>query len=190
MTGDDAALVRRAQAGDRVAFSELVRLYQRPVFGFVYRLTQDEDAAADVTQEVFVRAWNYLHRFDAERPFRPWLYRIAANRASSRRDKERTRGTVGLDDVELDPPAPDNVESDLERRELAQRVREAISELSPQQREAMVLVELEGQSAIEAADVMGCSAATVRQHIFRGKKRLRQILAAYVTGGNLVAEED
>ena len=92
--------------------------------------------------------------------------------------------------MELDPPAPDNVESDLERRELAVRVREAISELSPQQREAMVLVELEGQSAIEAADVMGCSAATVRQHIFRGKKRLRQLLAAYVTGRELRAEED
>ena len=70
MSDDDAPLVRLAQAGDRVAFGDLVRRYQRPVYGFVYRLVQNEDAAEDVTQDVFVRAWSYLHRFDAQRPFK------------------------------------------------------------------------------------------------------------------------
>lgn len=180
MTGDDAPLVRRAQAGDRVAFGVLLARYQRPVFGFVYRLVRDEDAAEDVTQDVFVRAWSYLHRFDAERPFKPWLYRIAANRVASAHERAKGRVTVALEDVDFEPAARDDTEEDLQRAELAAQVRSAVSELSPQQREAIALVELEGQSAIEAAEVMGCSPATVRQHVFRGKKRLKQLLDGYV----------
>ena len=180
MSDDDAPLVRLAQAGDRVAFGDLVRRYQRPVYGFVYRLVQNEDAAEDVTQDVFVRAWSYLHRFDAQRPFKPWLYRIAANRVASAHEREKGRVTVGLEDLDLEPAASDDTEADLQRAELAAHVRAAVAELSPQQRESIALVELEGQSAIEAAQVMGCSPATVRQHVFRGKKRLKQLLDGYV----------
>jgi RNA polymerase sigma-70 factor (ECF subfamily) len=183
VTGDDAVLVRRAQTGDKLAFGELVRRYQRPVYGFVYRLTQDQDAAEDVAQEVFVRAWSYLHRFDAERPFKPWLYRIAANRCASRHERQAGRVTVGLEDMDSEPAAADNPAGDAERAELAAKVREAVAELSVQQRQAIALVELDGQSANEAAEVMGCSPATVRQHIFRGKKRLKQLLSGYLFGG-------
>lgn len=182
---EDAAeplLVRRAQAGDRWSFDELVRRYQRPVYGFVYHLCGSAEAAAEVTQEVFVRAWRYLGRFDAERPFKPWLYTIAANRASSHRRYESGRESLPLDEAGPEPAASDDLHQEIERQELSAAVRRAILQLSRQQREAIVLCELEGQTAVEAAVVMGIEAVTVRQHVFRAKKRLRELLAAYVTG--------
>ncbi|MCC7492403.1 MAG: sigma-70 family RNA polymerase sigma factor [Fimbriimonadaceae bacterium] len=179
---DEAALVRRAQTGDTLAFDELVGLYQRAVFGFVQHLVGSADDAAEVTQEVFVRAWRYLDRFDPARPLKPWLYTIAANRAHSHRRHEQPRETVALDEAGPEPAAPDNPAGDLERHELSCEVRAAIRQLSAQQRDAMVLVELEGMTAVEAAAVMKIEAVTVRQHVFRGKKRLRELLAGYIDG--------
>jgi RNA polymerase sigma-70 factor (ECF subfamily) len=184
----EAALVRRAQGGDRTAFDALVRTYQRPVYGFVYRLVASPETAAEVTQEVFVRAWRYLRRFDASRPFKPWLFAIAANRASSRRDSERARQTVPLEEAGPEPAAPDDPAGDAQAVELSSEVRKAIGQLSQQQREAIVMVELEGLSAAEAGQAMGIEAVTVRQHVFRAKKRLRQLLATYVEG-DLAGEE-
>lgn len=170
----------RAQAGDQDAFGVLVRQYHRTVFGFCYRMTQSEDLAADLTQEVFVRAWRYLGRFDGRRPLRPWLLRIAANRAATRRVQQQAQATAALDELPVEPAAPDDTTRSSERHELRQAVRRALLELSPQQRQAVVLVELEGATAPEAALEMGCSAATVRQHVFRAKKRLKKLLADYV----------
>jgi RNA polymerase sigma-70 factor (ECF subfamily) len=186
---DDTVLVRRAQGGDRAAFGELVHRYQGAVYGFVRHLVQSPDLAADITQEVFVRAWRYLGRFDTSRPFRPWLYRIAVNRTASMRKREDERATVELDELTHEPAAPDDVAGELERGELADAVHLAIAELSAQQRQAIVLVELQGHTANEAAVVMACSAATVRQHVFRGKKRLRKLLEAYLAGREPAAEE-
>lgn len=179
----DQALVQRAQAGDQAAFDELLRRYQRPVYGFVYHLIGSADAATDVTQEVFVRAWRYLRRFDARRPFRPWLYAIASNRASSHRVREQARETLPLDDNAPEPVAPDDVPGALERVELSGQVMAAVRQLSAQQRDAVVLVELEGRTATEAAELMGIEPVTVRQHLFRAKKRLRALLAEYVERG-------
>lgn len=191
MSGDAAevGLIRRARQGDRAAFDELMTRYQRPVYGFVYRLVGDRDDAAEVTQEAFVRAWRFLGRFDPARPFRPWLYAIAANRAASRRERDKKRETVGLDEAGAEPVATDNPHGELAREELSAEVQAAIRQLSRQQREAIVLVELEDLTAAEAGEVMGIEAVTVRQHVFRGKKRLRELLAAYVERGVAEAEE-
>ncbi len=178
---DDRALVVRAQAGDKDAFGVLVRRYQRAVHGFCYRMTQSDDLAADLCQEAFVRAWRYLARFDAERPLRPWLFQIAANRAATRKARDQARQTAALEELTHEPAAPDDPTRPSEQAELQQAVRRALVELSPQQRQAIVLVELEGWTAAQAAVSMNCSAATVRQHVFRAKKRLRKLLAGYVT---------
>ncbi|MBI2300679.1 MAG: RNA polymerase sigma factor [Armatimonadetes bacterium] len=178
----DHALVTRAQAGDRAAFNELLRRYHRPVYGFVFRLTQSPEEAADLAQEVFVRAWRYLGKFDAARPLRPWLFQIAANRAASCHGRSGGRETIPLEELPGEPSVPDDTSAEPERQELAAAVRRAILELSPQQRQAVVLVELEGMDAAEAAVIMTCSPTTVRQHVFRAKRRLRGLLAGYVEG--------
>lgn len=182
--------MRRAQQGDRAAYGELMRRYQRPLYGFAYRLLQAPEEAADLTQETFVRAWQYLARFDAGRPFRPWLFRIALNRAASHKSRSEGRETVPLEDLTSEPAAPDDVPGTMEQHEVGQQVRLAITELSPQQQQAIVLVELEGCGANQAAEVMGCSPATVRQHVFRAKKRLRVLLAAYLTGSTETEQAD
>jgi len=179
---DEPLLIRRAQAGDRSAFDELVLQHQAALYGFLVNLTNSPDTAVELAQEVFVRAWRYLARFDSERPFRPWLYTIAANRAATRHGREAGRETVSLDEAGPEPPAAENVAAEIERRELSREVRAAIGQLSRQQREAVVLVELSGLTAVEAAAAMGCEAVTVRQHVFRAKKRLRELLASYVMG--------
>lgn len=186
---DDRALVLRAQAGDQDAFGVLVRRHQRTVFGFCYRMVQSEDLAADLTQEVFVRAWRYLARFEADRPLRPWLLRIAANRTATRQTHDQARQTAALDELTVEPAAPDDTTRSSERQELQQAVRRALLELSPQQRQAVVLVELEGCTAPEAGLQMGCTAATVRQHVFRAKRRLRKLLAGYVGAAELEPSE-
>ena len=180
---DDTALALRAHTGDRAAFSEIVRRYQRPIYAHVCHLLGDQEAAEDVTQEVFLRAWKAIGRFDPEKPLAPWLYSIARRRAFSRWRVVRSRAPeVGLDEMVVEPAGEQNVESDLMSAELSQTVRAAILQLPPQQREAFVLVELEGKTAVEASSLMDCSPATVRQHIFRGKSKLRELLASYVQG--------
>ena len=137
-------LIRLAQRGDADAFGQLVARHQQAVFNVTYRLTGNRQEAEDVAQETFVRAYRALNRFDLERPFAPWLYRIAANTALSWIRRRRPEVALGEGALLSDPsPGP---EAQAIAAERSARLRAAIASLPPNYRAAIELRHFQGLS--------------------------------------------
>lgn len=179
-------LVKRAQAGDRAAFDDLVRRYRARIYALTLHLTGSRSEADDITQDVFTRAYQQLHTFAGRSEFFTWLYRIAVNRAlNARRDTARRR-TSGLDDPRVQAAVAVDAYGDPRRQaELSQtyaRLVAALDRLSPTLRSTVVLVSLQGLSHDEAAAVLGCPAGTVAWRIHEARNQLRASLEGVVGG--------
>jgi RNA polymerase sigma-70 factor (ECF subfamily) len=177
----DAALIARAVVqDDRHAFAELVRRHQSTVRACLRKLAAGNHALADdLAQETFVLAWRNLKSFRQEARFSTWLYRIATNLAidvlRSRGSRERTHvAHLRLVGDTVAPSAPRQVAE----QEVQRIFTELAEHLSPSQRTAFVLREVEGLSTAEVSRVLGCSEATVRNHVFQARAVLRRELAA------------
>jgi RNA polymerase sigma-70 factor (ECF subfamily) len=176
---DDRELARMARAGDEAAFALLVRRHQAGVRLCARRILGDEEEARDVAQVAFVRAWENLTRYDPTWSFSTWLYRIATNLAidilRARDSRERTHAAhLRLVGEATEPAAP----GALAEAEVRRIFDELAAHLSPAQRAAFVLREVEGMATHEVAEVLGCSEATVRNHVFQARGVLRRELAA------------
>jgi RNA polymerase sigma-70 factor (ECF subfamily) len=182
--GRDATerLVVRAQEGDRAAFGELVRRYRARIYALTLHLTGSRSDADDITQEVFLRAYDRIAAFQGRSEFFTWLYRIAVNRSlNARRDGDRRR-TSDLDDPRVQAAVAVDAYGDPRRaaelRQSYARLVIALDRLAPQLRSTVVLVALQGLSHDEAAAVLGCSAGTVAWRIHEARDRLRVGLEA------------
>jgi RNA polymerase sigma-70 factor, ECF subfamily len=176
---DDRVLAASALKGDEDAFAQLVRRHQSGVRRCAARILCDEEEARDIAQVAFVKAWENLSKYDPAWSFSTWLYRIASNLAidvlRSRDSRDRTHAThLRLVGDSESPAAP----RDLAEGEVRRIFGELSAELSPAQRTAFVLREVEGQSTAEVAQVMGCTEATVRNHVFQARASLRRELTA------------
>lgn len=183
----DKDLVERLQAGEREAFEELVHDYQADVYGLLYHLLGDREEARDATQETFLKIYCHIGRFRGECELRTWIYRIAVNEAANHlrwwRRRRRDR-TVSLDGDEEDGTGHPLRESLADRRatpeqqliENEQRycVQQALYQIKPEFRMALVLRDIEGCSYEEIADMLGISLGTVKSRIARGREMLRQ----------------
>ena len=179
----DAEVVGRAAGGDLVAFEQLVWQYQTRVVNYATAILRASGEAEAVAQETFIRAHRALHRFRGDSSFKTWLYTIATNLARTaleRRSRRERIGDQSLDDEDrsmgaLDVPAggPD-AESALVTRDAIDR---ALSALPDTLREAVVLLDVEGLDYKEIAVVIDAPIGTVESRIFRGRQRLRSLLA-------------
>lgn len=190
--GADADLVREAAQGDREAFRALVERYQRRVLGVVLGMLHDRDAAMDVTQEAFIKAYRSIGSFKGDASFYTWIYRIAVNLAIDwqRREwrrpvAEAPRGpageTSGEDPIERigdESPAADPFHATSDRQ-LRERVREAIEELTPDHKAVILLREVEGLSYDEISRVMQCSKGTVMSRLHYARKKLQKRLQEF-----------
>jgi RNA polymerase sigma-70 factor (ECF subfamily) len=175
---DDRQLAALARGGDEAAFASLVRRHQGGVRRCAARILGDDEEARDIAQLAFVRAWENLGRYDSTWSFSTWLYRIATNLAidvlRSRDSRERTHANhLRLVGDSVGPSAP----RDLAEGEVRRIFAELAVTLTPAQRAAFVLREVEGLATAEVAEAMGCSEATVRNHIFQARATLRRELA-------------
>ncbi len=176
---DDRVLIERARRGDEDAFAGLVRRHSKGLHRTVARILSDEAEAWDVVQSTFLRAWQRLDRYDSRWNVSTWLYRIATNLAidllRARSSRERAHQAGGEQRLRLvgtgEPASRRAAEHELEDI-LSQLLRH----LTPQQRAAFVLREVEGLSSAEVAEVIGCTATTVRNHVFQARKVLRREL--------------
>ncbi|MBN2490636.1 MAG: sigma-70 family RNA polymerase sigma factor, partial [Planctomycetes bacterium] len=168
----DAELVASARGGDRAAFDRLVERHQDRIYGLVYRFLGDRERAADTTQDVFVKAYVGLARFRGEAAFATWIYRIAVNEARSRLRPKRGAGPKlvfvgggGGDEEDRAVEIPDRTYEPTRRigqQETAARIHGVLGTLDPEDRELIVLRDVQGLGYEEIARIVDRPLGTVK----------------------------
>ena len=178
-----ADLIRQARQGDDSAWELLVRAHQQPVFRLAYLFLGDADEAEDVAQETFIRAYHSFNRFDAERPLRPWLLKIAANLARNRhRSMGRYLGALGrlLHSEAGLPRSP--VEDASALRQRSQELWRAVRKLDETGQQVIYLRYFLDLPVDETAETLGIAAGTVKSRLHRALSRLRQVIEKEAPG--------
>lgn len=181
MDPSDADLCLAAQRGDRRAFEALVRRYQRPVFGLAVRLLGHGEEARDAAQEVFVKAWFSIDRYDPARAFAPWLLTIARN---DYRDRLRRRGTRRGEVADSDPQETlgrvaderPSVEADLASAQDQGALERALGDLPEHYREVILLHHVQERPVKEIAEILGRPQGTVMTWLYRARAALKDAL--------------
>jgi RNA polymerase sigma-70 factor (ECF subfamily) len=189
----DANLMLRCKQGDTGAFEQLVEKYKQPVLNLLCRTLGDATEAEDVAQNVFVQAYKSAPRYKPSAKFSTWLFTIARNLCLNEIRRRSRHPTAPLDSThpedeadrprqvgDLASPSPD--ESVL-RRELEQKVDQAIKELPENQRIAILLCRREDMSYEDIGEVLGCSVSATKSLIHRGRETLKQRLKPYLRSG-------
>jgi len=193
---DEQAVALRAQRGDTEAFGLLVRAHEEAAFRAAYLIVRDADEAKDVAQEAFVRAYRSLGRFQAGRPFRPWLLRIVTNQAINNRRSAKRRTAAGERLERESSGITASPEADVVAGEQAARIWEAMAGLSADDQRLLYLRYFLDASEAEAAEAIGRPVGTVKSRSHRALKRLRAIIEerypdlANAFGGRLAAEAE
>jgi len=177
----EIGLLDQARRGDRLAFEEIVRRYQRRVYATAYRIVRRHEVADDVAQEAFIRAHRSLDRFDSSRPFGPWICRIAANLAVNHVRSPQAREDA-LPDGHAETPsaAPGPLQGVLETEARAMLDR-ALEDLPAEQRAVFCLRVFEDLSYREIAESLGIEIGTVMSRLSRAREKLREALRPYLT---------
>ena len=186
---EEHALVRKAQAGDREAFEELVKRYDRDVLRLAMNIVHRPEDARDIYQETFLKVYRNLHRFRFECSFYTWLYRIATNvgldylrRRTTRREdqapvpEEAEGGTRDFFDRQPHQNPSTNPERQLLGHEISGRLQEAMKRLSPRERMVFEMKHYEGMRLRAIGDALGTSEETVKNSLFRATRKLRASL--------------
>jgi RNA polymerase sigma-70 factor (ECF subfamily) len=173
----DGELIGRCRSGDVEAFGELVQRYQQAVFNVCFRMLEGRRDAEDLTQESFLRAYRKLKTFDAERPFGPWIRRLAANLCLNHLEKRRVT-RMPLDDERdqaIESALPDPEKHHI-RVESQRRVRAAIMELPPEYRAVIELRHYQAMNYAEIAKTLNIPVSDVKSYLYRARKRLAERL--------------
>jgi RNA polymerase sigma-70 factor, ECF subfamily len=180
-------LIARVQRGEHELFYELVRPYDRRVYAAALAILHNETEAEDAAQEAMLKAFANIRQFRAEARFSTWLIQITVNESLMRRRRERTVVMEGIDDhrdeegeyVPRDFADWREIPSEaLERKEIRQRLAEALGALDRKYREVFVLRDMEHLNIQETADALGISVAAVKTRLLRARLMLRDLLAA------------
>jgi len=186
---DDTALIREAQRGNRVAFEELVRQYDRAVLRLALHLTGSEQDAQDIYQEAFLKAYRNLGSFRFECSFYTWIYRIVTNLCLDLLRKRQVRkedAAVSVDaegneynmmDHVADGRSGADPERDLMRRELGSRIAHALGKLTPRERMVFELKHYQGLKLRTIGEVLNTTEETAKNTLFRATQKLRVTLA-------------
>jgi RNA polymerase sigma-70 factor, ECF subfamily len=175
-----AVLVKRVQAGDQSAFSELVRRYRERIFALVLHLTGNESDADDITQEVFWGAFRAIKQFAGRSEFFTWVYRIAVNKSLNAKRSRARRSETPLDDPRVDKAVAADAWGDparaTELRQTYTLLLQALDNLPPEMKTTVVLVVLQGMSHGEASVVQQCPVGTIAWRMHKARERLQRAL--------------
>jgi RNA polymerase sigma-70 factor (ECF subfamily) len=174
-----AALIQRTLGGDTAAFEQLIMRYERRVFTLAMKLLGSTEDAQDAAQDVFLRVFKYIHRFDLQRPLEPWLMQTTVNVCRNiGRDRQRRWNTFPAS-VEPALPVPDDrrdphegLTAEQERRMLWK----ALDALPEKERLAVILRDIDGLTTSEVAQVLGSSETTVRSQVSRARVRIKEAI--------------
>ncbi len=182
---DENRVLERVLAGDADAFGYFVRAYQRRVYGMALRFLRDPGEAECVAQESFLKAYQALGDFRGGSTFETWITRIAINGCRDRLKRKRlvvyfhqaAAPDPDGDDPEDRAPSPDpSPERLLHAKQIQERIRQAVGDLSPRQQAVFVLKHMEERSIPEIANLLGLDSGTVKSHLFRAANKVREKL--------------
>ena len=192
---EDLELIERIQGGDQDAFKELVERYQRKVYSICYGMLKDQESSLDVSQEVFIKVYRYLEKFNRESSFYTWLYRITVNmcidyiRKNSKVQRVEYDDRLSHDSSDIEGEEhilpsrlgihPDKVYG---RKELREKMLEALESLSEKHRTILILREVEGLSYEEIAEVLNISKGTVMSQLFHARRYFQEAIKEYLKG--------
>ena len=193
MATDDLTLVKRVRGGDQRAFKLLVERYQRKVYAVALGMLKDKEEAMDVSQEAFVKVYKYLDHFKGDASFYTWLYRITVNICI---DIIRKRAGAGGEAVEFDETLPmdvseanigalgsrlgTNPQKSALRRELAEKIQEALAAVPEKHRAILLLREIEGMSYEDLSRTLDIPKGTVMSRLFHARAKVQKILSQYL----------
>jgi len=183
----DEVLVAKCQVGDFAAFEIIYDRYRRPILAYIYQITRNYDESACIAQDVFMRVFEHVNRFDVTRRFSTWLYTIARNASIDYLQSRSRKVMIGFTDLDRDDEsgsiaanaaAPGmSVETKLSRGESNKLLADALAELPQIYREIIELVIFQELSYEDASAILGgMSLGTLRSRMFHALRRLRQIL--------------
>ena len=182
---DDNLYIERSKKGDLSAFDDLVRHYEKHVYSYAYRMTQNYDDANDIAAEAFIKAFQAIDKFRGESNFSTWLFRIVTNIFLDRRKRTKNHVNIPLDEyIELEEssvarqfedPAPDPLDL-LEESERNATLQQAINELPEYQRLMVLLFHTQGLSYEEISGIVDLPIGTVKSRLNRARLALRQKL--------------
>jgi RNA polymerase sigma-70 factor (ECF subfamily) len=177
---DVDVLIERCLKGDQVAWDQIVRMHWRKVFNLAYKFVGRHDEAEDLTQDIFLKIFRALHTFDRRANFQTWLISISRNLCIDHyRSVRKERETMArdVDSADLMPVSRERgPHAELEQLDLRQLIRQALAELPPALKEAVVLRDLQEFSYQEIADKLGLPEGTVKSRINRGRLELARQL--------------
>jgi RNA polymerase sigma-70 factor, ECF subfamily len=190
---DDLTLVKRVRGGDQRAFKLLVERYQRKVYAVALGMLKNREDAMDVSQEAFVKVYKYLDHFKGDSSFYTWLYRITVNICI---DVLRKRAGAGGEAVEYDESVPmdlseanigalgtrlgTNPQKSALRRELAEKIQEALATVPEKHRAILLLREVEGMSYEDLSRTLEIPKGTVMSRLFHARAKVQKILSEYL----------
>lgn len=187
---DDTTVVQAFLLGEERAFQELVERYQTRLLNFIYRSIGDRERAEDLVQEVFIRVYRHIHRFDTSKKFSTWIYTIASNLAKNEL-RNRSRNplvlfqTITNNRTEDERPLqfedhsgrPDDL---YHKRHLKSLVEQTVAQLPEHHREVFVLREIEGKSYEEIAEITNCNLGTVKSRLNRARNAFAAIIEPWI----------
>jgi len=177
---DERQLVRRAQKGDKASFEVLVERHQHRVFAVARGILKRQEDVEDIAQQVFVKAYFSLKRFDQRAAFSTWLYKITVNECWDLLRKRKARPLVYEADFSTEQSRQfsateqkaDSGPDTSERMAMRQRLDKMLAQLDDRDRSMLILKEVEGFSVEEIADSLGLNANTVKVRLFRARRRI------------------
>ena len=189
---EDTELVALAQKGSTNSFNKLVDKYHSRIYSLTYQMTSNREDAEDLTQEIFIKAFEALPRFKGRSSFYTWLYRIGINKTINYRKKRNRNRPLSIDALALDQDITyDEVYAELDSKdsplrhiglnELQVKLNEAMQRLSLKHRTVVVMHDIEGIPHDEIAKIVGVSVGTIRSRLFYARRQLQADLGEYIS---------
>lgn len=176
---DDAEFVLRCCKGDIDAFGTLVERHQKKMLNMAYRMIGDYEESCDVVQEAFLSAYRAISKFRGEAKFSTWLYGIALNHARNRLQQQKTRShheEISINDPRDKMDESLSVLEQLEKKDRDEKIQECIRALDGEQREVLVLRDIQGCTYDEISDMLKLPDGTVKSRLFRARNALKDCL--------------
>jgi RNA polymerase sigma-70 factor (ECF subfamily) len=197
-SNEDTVLVAKARAGDTAAFQALFKKYQRRVYAVALGVVKRPEDAMDVVQDAFIKVHKHLDTFQGTSSFYTWLYRIVMNLGIDHVRKHRKIVEWG-DDIPIDQAAGDrslvprvaggNPAQEVVRRELSDKIRQALDTLPEYHRAVILLREVEGMSYEEIAEVLDVPKGTIMSRLFHARRKMQDQLQTYLEGDLDIVDE-